>query len=305
MLDQIGDRPQEAPTADEPPSVAIEIAGVSKWGGALEQLERRFVRNEALQLLMELAILTRNVKDRKKGRLGERHLTPLLKNINLRIERGSVVGVVDVGGASRNSLLQILANCDVPSRGAVRFFGKLAAFQQLAAARLAYYTCRENMEFDARLIGLPRDDVLEALDRLPQFAGSASKYIDMPVRRLSARVIGELGLGLLCCLDYDILVVEEVAYPNSREIASNWQTYLQRAPERGKTIILGSRQLSNLYGPCTHLLLIKDAEMLDYGPTEALAERHAKFLALSETTPLSDVSKPASIVDDDDYGELA
>ncbi len=185
MLDQIGDRPQEAPTADEPPSVAIEIAGVSKWGGALEQLERRFVRNEALQLLMELAILTRNVKDRKKGRLGERHLTPLLNNINLKIERGSVVGVLDVGGASRNSLLQILANCDVPSRGAVRFFGKLAAFQHLAAARLAYYTCRENMEFDARLIGLPRDDVLEALDHLPQFAGARAntRYARSPTVR--------------------------------------------------------------------------------------------------------------------------
>jgi hypothetical protein len=52
------------------------------------------------------------------------------------------------------------------------------------------------------------------------------------------------------------------------------------------------------------LLLIKDAEVLDYGPTEALAERHAEFLAQSETTPLSDVSKRASIVEDDDYGEL-
>jgi ABC-type polysaccharide/polyol phosphate transport system ATPase subunit len=303
MLDQIGDRPQDVPTADEPPSVAIEIASVSKWGGAVEQLERRFVRNEALQLLIELAILTRNVKGRRKGRLGARQLTPLLKNINLTIERGSVVGVVDAGGASRNALLRILANCDVPSRGEVRLFGKMAAFQHLAAARLAYHSCRKNMEFDARLVGLPRRDVLSALDRVPQFSGDASKYIDMPVRRLSSRMVGELGLSLLCCLDYDILVVDEIAYPQSPEILSNWRIYLQRAPERGKTVIASSRHLSRLHEYCTHLLLIKDAELLDYGPKQELAERHAEFLALSDSTPTLDVPKHTAI-DDDEYGEL-
>jgi ABC-type polysaccharide/polyol phosphate transport system ATPase subunit len=305
MMGQIADRQLPRSAADGPWGSAIEIADVSKWGGAVQQLEQRFARNEALQLLMELATLMRGVKHRKKGRLGELRLTPLLRNVSLTIERGSVVGIVDVGGASRTALLRILANCDLPSRGAVRLFGKMAALQHLAAVRLPYNTCRQNMEFDGRLMGWARDDVLGALDRLSGFSELASKCLDIPIRRLSVRVIGELGFSLLCCLDYDILVVDEIAYPRSREVAANWQDYLRRAPERGKTVIVSSRQLRKLYGPCTHLLLIKDAEVLDYGATEAITKRHEDFLALAERAPLADIVGLDSSVEDDEYGELA
>ena len=155
-------------------------------------------------------------------------------------------------------------------------------------------------------MGWARNDVLGALDRVSGFSKDASKYLDMPIRRLSVRIIGELGLSLLCCLDYDILVVDEIAYPRSREVrVANWQAYLRRAPERGKTVILSSRQLRNLYGPCTHLLLIKDAEAAGLRGQEAMVERHEDFLALSERAPFADYRRPDSILEDDEYGELA
>jgi ABC-type polysaccharide/polyol phosphate transport system ATPase subunit len=284
--------------ASPQPATAIEIVDVSKWGSAIDQIDRR-ARNEALQLLIELAILTRNVEGRKKGRLGKRQLTPLLKGINLTIDRGSVVGVIDVGGASASALLQILSNCDVPNRGLVRFFGKLAAFQNLAAARSTYNTCRDNMEFDARLMGWARNDVLAAMERIPEFYEGAAKHLETPIRRLPRQVMSELGLSLLCCLDYDILVVDEVACPQSASVSLNWQEYLRRAPERGRTVILSSRQIRLLYGPCTHLLLIKEAELLDYGPAQIIAEEHAEFLALAETTPRAEKTRVSEEDDED------
>jgi ABC-type polysaccharide/polyol phosphate transport system ATPase subunit len=298
MLEKTVSPRRRAPSPQ--PAAAIEIADVSKWGGAIDHIDRR-VRNEALQLLIELAILTRNVEGRKKGRLGTRQLTPLLKGINLTIERGSVVGVIDVGGVSASALLRILSNCDVPSRGLVRFFGKLAAFQNLSAARSTYNTCRDNMEFDARLMGWARNDVRAALGRIPEFYEGATKHLETPIRRLSRQVITELGLSLLCCLDYDILVVDEIAYPRSASVAANWEEYLRQAPERGKTVILSSRQIRRLYVPCTHLLLIKEAELLDYGPAQLMADQHAEFLALAEATPRTEATRV--IEEDDEDGE--
>jgi ABC-type polysaccharide/polyol phosphate transport system ATPase subunit len=282
---------------------AIELVSVSKYPSAVQQIDKRFVRNEALQILIELAILTRNVRDRKKGKLGERQLVPLLKDINLTIERGSVVGVVDIGGRSRNALMQILANCDVPSAGAVRFFGKMAAFQQLAATRLDYLTCRENLEFDAQLMGWPRREMLAALKRVPEFSG-LEKQLDLPIRRVPRGMLVDLQLSLICCLDYDIVVVDEIGRPQSPKVTSSWQDYLRQAPERDKTIIVTSRQVRKLQECCTHLLLLENAGLLDYGSVAEISEQHAEFLASAEKAPIDETSKTDVLYDDDEDGDL-
>jgi hypothetical protein len=53
------------------------------------------------------------------------------------------------------------------------------------------------------------------------------------------------------------------------------------------------------------LLLIKDAEVLDYGATEVITKRHEDFLALAERAPFADIVGLDSSVEDDEYGELA
>ena len=287
----------------EPPKqslgAAVELVNVSKWGGAVEQIDQRFVRNEALQILIELAILTRHVKDRKKGRLGKKQLVPLLKDINLTIERGSVVGIVDIGGSSRYALLQILANCDVPATGAVRFFGKMVALQQLGAVKLSYLTIRENMAFDARLMGWPRQEVLAALGRVPEFSGMG-KQLDVPIRRVPRGVVTDLGLSLLCCLDYDVIIVDEIGRPQSAKVTASWNDYLQHAPERGKTVILTGRNINKLLELSTHLLLIDKAELLAYGPAADLKTQYAAFLAKAHDTPLVTPTKYDDTEEDDD-----
>lgn len=302
MLDTITGKELDESAGGVAACAAVEFVSVSKWGGAADQLDRRFVRNESLQTLIELSILARNVAGRSKGRAGDMRLEPLLEKINLSIMCGSVVGVVDIGGKSRTALLRILANSDVPSRGAVRLFGKMAAFQQLGAQSLPYLTCRENLEFTARLMAWPRTDVRKALERVPAFS-DAGKHLDTPIRRVAKSVVGDLGVSLICCLDYDILIADDIDRPQSAAVKASWENYLKSAPELGKTVVLTGRNIQQLQERCTHLLLIRDAELLAYGASEEISGQHAAFLREAQATPLA-TSKNILLDDDGDEDDL-
>lgn len=276
---------------------AIDIHSVSKWQGAAAHIGR-FARNESLQMLIELAMTIRHVKGHRKGRADDKSLEPLLRGITVSIEKGSVVGVIDIGGQSRAALIRILGNSEAPSTGVVRFFGQVAAFAQLGASGYDYLTCRQNLIFGARLVGIPLRDINAALERLPEFSG-AGEHLDTPLRRLPRTVIGDLGVSFVCCLDYDILIADEIGRPRSEKVEMAWRDYLKQAPERGQTVILGSNSVSRLLGPSTHLLLIKAAELIAYGPAAEIAKQHADFITLACETKAS--ADERSAAPDEEY----
>ncbi|MBM3545154.1 MAG: ABC transporter ATP-binding protein [Alphaproteobacteria bacterium] len=284
------------------PGHAIEIHSISKWRGAASHITR-FARNESLQTLIELALTIRHVKGHRKGKADDKMLEPLLQQVTVNIERGSVVGVIDIGGKSRAALIRILGNSEAPSTGVIRFFGKVAAFGQLGASAFPYMTCRENIEFGARLVGVPRLDIQAAMERVPKFSG-LGEFLDMPLRRISKAKIADLGMSFACCLDYDILIADEIARARSETVQTSWQNYLAQAPGCGQTVILGSRNVSRLEGQCTHLLLIKATELLDYGPTSEIEKRHAGFLDEARTTPIEAEDQFASADEEDEDGEV-
>ncbi|HWM32464.1 MAG TPA: hypothetical protein VNO69_12295, partial [Methyloceanibacter sp.] len=209
----------------------------------------------------------------------------------------------DIGGQSRAALIRILGNSEAPSTGVVRFFGQVAAFGQLGASVYEYLTCRENLEFGARLVGLPRQDIRMALERVPEFSG-LGELLDSPLRRVPKAKAADLGMSFVCCLDYDILIADELGRARSEKVETAWQDYLAQAPSRGQTIILGSNNVSRLEGPCTHLLLIKDAELLAYGPARAINKEHADFLAEARATPVATETQLVAGDEEDEEGEL-
>jgi ABC-type polysaccharide/polyol phosphate transport system ATPase subunit len=136
---------------------------------------------------------------------------------------------------------------------------------------------------------------------LSKFSGLGSA-LDTPFRRLSRGVFTDLGISLLCCLDYDVLIADEVSKPRSKQVMANWGEYLRTAPARGKTVILNSRELRKLFEYCTHLMLIKEASLLDYGLIDVMRKRHRRFIEEACRAPQE---REANLeIDEDDEDEF-
>jgi putative ABC transport system ATP-binding protein len=109
--------------------------------------------------------------------------TVALRGLDLRVERGELVGVLGPSGCGKSTLLALAAGLDDPSAGEVRSFGRslgrldedeLAAYRARDAAIVFQsdnlwpaLTARENVATALRLAGLPdaEDKAQAALER--------------------------------------------------------------------------------------------------------------------------------------------
>ncbi|MBV6333882.1 ATP-binding cassette domain-containing protein, partial [Pseudomonas aeruginosa] len=117
---------------------------------------------------------------------------------------GEVVGVIGCNGSGKSTLLQILAGTLRPTSGQVVRPERVAALLELGAGFNMECTGRENIIFNAMLLGLGEQEISERLDEIIQFA-DIGEFIDRPVRTYSSGMFVRLAFSIAAYVDADVL----------------------------------------------------------------------------------------------------
>ena len=145
------------------------------------------------------------------------HQAPVLRDLDLCLEPGEVVGLMGANGSGKSTLLSVLATLVRPTAGTVELFGRQIDATSARAARLrvalvghsaALYdrlTLEENLRLVARLTGRSRRRVPEVLADvgLARAAGRPAIACSQGMRRRA-----ELARVMLT--EPDLLLLDEV-----------------------------------------------------------------------------------------------
>ncbi len=119
----------------------------------------------------------------------------VLNNINLRINRGELVGLLGVNGAGKTTLASIISSLHPATTGDVIFNGR-SIYHDLATYRLKLGYCpqipnfennlsvRENLVFAGRYYGMDSMQITEKVDRLMN-TFELTQYADVSPDKLS------------------------------------------------------------------------------------------------------------------------
>jgi ABC-type polysaccharide/polyol phosphate transport system ATPase subunit len=108
-----------------------------------------------------------------------------LDRIDLAIEHGTRIGLVERNGAGKSTLLRVLAGIYVPESGKVEVVGKTASLFGGSLGIDAELTGRENIELRGLYLGLSREEIRTRMDDVIAFT-ELGPFIDMPFRAYSA-----------------------------------------------------------------------------------------------------------------------
>jgi len=238
-----------------------------------EQVSKRFALGERFDSLRDLvpALARRALgRGRTEARAGDFWA---LKDINLEVRKGEVLGIVGHNGAGKSTMLKHLAGIMVPTRGRVEVDGRLSALIEVGAGFHLDLTGRENVFLNGVILGMTRAEVARKFDEIVEFSGLEA-FIDTPVKRYSSGMYARLGFSVAAHLDPDILVIDEVLSVGDFAFQGKSLQKMRSIASSGATVLFVSHNLRAVADLCPRTVLMEAGAIVDDGPTPEVLQSY-------------------------------
>ena len=165
-----------------------------------------------------------------------------LHDINFIINHNETVAIIGKNGSGKSTLLSIIARVYRPTTGTVIVNGRMSTMLELGSGFHPELTGRENVLFNAAVLGLSNKQVLGKMDSIIDFS-ELWDSIDEPVRTYSAGMMMRLGFAIATEVNPDILLVDEVLAVGDAAFQDKCYERIDDFRNAGKTIVFVTHDL--------------------------------------------------------------
>ena len=196
-----------------------------------------------------------------------------LRDIDLDVPDGQVLGVVGRNGAGKTTLLKLLSRITEPTTGQVALRGRIGSLLEVGTGFHPELTGRENVYLNGAILGMRRADTARKFDEIVAFA-EVERFIDTPVKRYSSGMYLRLAFAVAAHLDPDILIVDEVLAVGDAAFQKKCLGKMQDVSTTGRTVLFVSHNMATVLSLCDRAVLLEGGRLVDDGPTGAVVQRY-------------------------------
>ncbi len=181
-----------------------------------------------------------------------------LKDINLEVQQGDVLGIIGKNGSGKSTLLKILSKITSPTTGTISHTGRIAALLEVGTGFHPEMTGRENIYLNGAILGMTKAEITRKLDEIVDFSG-IERYIDTPAKRYSSGMYVRLGFAIAAHLDPEIMIVDEVLAVGDAEFQKKAIGKMQDVSKgEGRTVLFVSHNMTAVKNLCKTGVLLKN-----------------------------------------------
>lgn len=208
-----------------------------------------------------------------------------LNNLNLEVNKGEVLGIIGSNGAGKSTLLKLMSRITAPSKGTIKYNGRLSSLLEVGTGFHPELTGRENIFLNGSINGLNEIEIKKKLDEIVDFAG-VENFLDTPVKRYSSGMNVRLGFAVAAHLEPDILVVDEVLAVGDLKFQKKAIDKMNDvSKEDGRTVLFVSHNLDTVRKLCTRCIILDKGKKIMDGKTEEVIEKYQGLLSSLSTMP--------------------
>ncbi len=205
----------------------------------------------------------------------------VLRDIDLRVDRGEAIGIAGRNGAGKSTLLKMIAGITRPSKGHIGLNGRVAAILELGMGFSGELTGRQNAYHAAGMMGFNRAEIEAALPDMIGFA-ELGAYFDQPLRTYSSGMQMRLAFAVATAFRPDILIVDEALAVGDAYFQHKSMERIRAFQAKGTSLILVSHDKVALQSLCDRAILLDDGEMVRDGDPQSVLDYYNAFLARKE-----------------------
>jgi ABC-type polysaccharide/polyol phosphate transport system ATPase subunit len=196
-----------------------------------------------------------------------------LRDVNLSVERGEILGVIGPNGSGKSTLLQIVSGILEPTRGRVITQGRIAALLELGAGFNPEFSGRENVFLNGEILGISRRDMERVFPEIERFA-EIGAFIERPVKEYSSGMYVRLAFATAIHVEPEILIVDEALAVGDAIFANRCVKKFDDLKKRGVTVLFVSHDLGLVKRLSDRAALMLDGRVAAYGSPSDVVNRY-------------------------------
>ena len=201
-----------------------------------------------------------------------------LKNINIDIKKGQIVGIIGNNGAGKSTLLKIISQITAPSTGNIKIRGRIASLLEVGTGFHPELTGKENIYLNGAILGMKSKEIDKKLEKIIEFSG-VRKYINTPVKRYSSGMRVRLAFSVAAHLEPEILLIDEVLAVGDAEFQKKCLGRIGNIAESGRTVLFVSHKMTAIKSLCDRCIVLKNGELQYDGNVNDAIDLHLKTIS--------------------------
>ncbi|MFD2042857.1 ABC transporter ATP-binding protein [Ornithinibacillus salinisoli] len=204
-----------------------------------------------------------------------------VKNVNMFIEKGEIVGLLGPNGAGKSTAISMLSSLAEPTSGDVRYLNKsmlkspgpLRKIIGMVPQDIALYTeltAEENMQFFGRIYRLKGAELQRKVDEVLELIGLSDRRKDV-VSKFSGGMKRRLNIGVAMLHEPDLLIMDEPTVgidPQSRNYIL--ETVKRLNVEKQMTVLYTSHYMEEVEYLCDRIYIMDKGNLIASGTQEEI-----------------------------------
>lgn len=205
-----------------------------------------------------------------------------LKNIDLKIPKGSIFGFIGHNGAGKTTTIKLILDLLENYSGSIKIFNKsiksnrkeiLSKIGSLVEYPGIYHhlTAFQNLKAKALIYDIPDSRIVDVLSliKLDHVANKKTSEFSQGMKQ-------RLGIGLALLNDPDLLILDEPTNGLDPLGIIEIRNLITELSKKGKTILLSSHLLSEIEKFITHMAIIDKGEIVYSGSIDQIKNENKR-----------------------------
>ncbi len=199
-----------------------------------------------------------------------------LTDVSFEVRRGEILGILGRNGAGKSTLLKVLSRITVPTKGEVRYKGRISSLLEVGTGFHPELTGRENILLNGSILGMCRAEIFKKMDEIIAFA-EVEQFLDTPVKRYSSGMYVRLAFAVAAHLEPEILVIDEVLAVGDAQFQKKCIGKMQEIGNSGRTVLFVSHNMGAINRLCTRGIVIDRGKLIEDGTTQNAVKRYLEM----------------------------
>jgi len=204
-------------------------------------------------------------------------------DVSFECYSGEIFGLLGTNGAGKTTTLRMLSTLLKPTSGEASVMGHEVTSQSQQVRRSIGYlstttalyprlSCRETLDFFARINGYPESKIEERVNHLVDRFG-LSDYADARIERLSTGMTQKVAIARTVAHDPPVVILDEPT--NGLDILNvlDFHKLMRELQAAGKTVLFSTHTMSEAEKLCDRIAVIHRGRILACGTLDELRER--------------------------------